>query len=318
MKRLGMMKLLFSPEGDGTGGGAGGGSLLNTDGGNGGGQAQGAKGAANAAGAGDKPGGNPDPAGASGAAAWISALPKELQEDASLKKFSDVQGLAKSYINAQKLLGADKIPVPSQHATDEDWQNVFNKLGLPESVDKYEVKFGDQATLDKKFVDEFKALAHKSGILPKQAQKLADWFTQSNLSAEQEIVKARNEQVTKEVNELKTEWGKAFDDKIRYANNALAKFADAPTLEYLGKTGLSNDVRLVKLLSAMGEQLFKEGKIPDAQSSGSRLSPADARKAATTIIGNMDHPYHQKGHPGHKAAVEEVAELFNMASAKSS
>ena len=318
MKRFGLMKLLFDKEGDGTGGGGGGaGSLLNTGGSNGSSTTPTAQGAQGAASGVDKSGGDPNAAGAAGATNWISALPKELQEDASLKKFTDIQGLAQSYINAQKLIGADKIPVPGKHSTEEDWKNVFQKLGLPETPDKYEVKFGEQATLDKKFVDEFKTLSHKAGILPKQAQQLADWFTQSNASAEAEIIKTREAQVAKEINDLRTEWGKAFDDKIQYANNALTKFADKETMDYFAKTGLANDVRLVKLLSGMGEQLFKEGKIADSGGTSGRLSPMEARKEANKIIGDPTHPYHVKSHPGHKAAIEEVAALFNMASEKS-
>lgn len=316
MRTFGTMKLLFNT---GDQGGAGGGSsLLNTGGGAGAGAVPPAQGASGDKGGGDKPPGNAGAGGGGAAPAWLSTLPQELQEDATLKKFTDVSTLAKSYINAQKLLGADKIPVPSQHATEEDWQNVFKKLGLPEA-DKYEVKFGDQATLDENFVKEFKVLAHKSGILPKQAQALADWFTESNGKAEAQIVEARNKQVTKEINDLKNEWGNAFATKLQYANNALAKYADTATLEYLGKTGLANDVRLVKLLSAMGEELFKEGKVPNAgQSMGGALTPAQAKKAAQDIIGNKDHPYHQKLHPGHKAAVQEVQELFQQSVQKSS
>jgi len=317
-RRFGIMKLLFDKAGeDGAGGGGGTGSLLNTGGGNGGGTPPAPKGDPNANNTGDKSGGNPNSSGGTGTSTWLSALPKELQEDATLKKFNDVQGLAQSYINAQKLIGADKIAIPSKHATEEDWKVVFEKLGLP-AADKYEVKFADQATIDKKFVDEFKAIAHKNGILPKQAQALADWFSQSNANAENEVVKQRQANLDKEIKELRSEWGKAFDQKLQYANNALQEFADENTLTYLEKTGLANDTKLVRLLSAMGEKLYKEGKIADAGSGAPQMTPAEAHKQAMNIIGNPQHPYNVKDHPGHRAAVEEVKGLFETATAKSS
>lgn len=316
MKRFGLMRLLFDKAGDGGSGGGGAGSLLNTGGGNGGSQTPPPEGNPNPNGSGDKSGGNAGANGGTGTPNWLSALPKELQEDASIKKFTDVQGLAQSYINAQKLLGAEKIAIPSKHATEDDWKQVFEKLGLP-PADKYEVKFGDQATIDKKFVDEFKSIAHKNGILPKQAQALADWFSQSNANAETEISTARKAQVEKEIKGLKDEWGKAFDEKLRFANNALANFADDDTIKYLEKTGLANDVRLVKMLSSMGEQLFKEGKIADKQGQ-SGVTPDEAKKAANAIIMNPEHPYHLKTHPGHKAAIEEVRALMEQAYSKSS
>ena len=81
--------------------------------------------------------------GGDGAADWRHQLPKELQEDVTLRKFTSISALASSYLNAQKLIGSDKIPVPGKHATEDDWKNVFQKLGLPETPDKYEVKFKD-------------------------------------------------------------------------------------------------------------------------------------------------------------------------------
>ena len=36
-----------------------------------------------------------------------------------------MEDLLKSYKHAQSLVGADKIPVPNKHATDEDWNEVF-------------------------------------------------------------------------------------------------------------------------------------------------------------------------------------------------
>lgn len=313
MRRYGLMRLLFDKAGEGNNGGAGGSGegLLN-------GSAAGGSGttppppANNNGGQGD---GNGSGQGA-GTSSWISALPKELQEDASIKKFPDVATLAKSYVNAQRLIGANKIVIPDQHATDEDWKNVYNKLGLPETVDKYEVKFGDSATIDKKFVDDFKALAHKSGILPKQAQALADWFTTTNINAEKELATSRATHLEKEIAGLKSEWGQAFDAKLQHANNALRNFADKDTLDYMEKTGLNNDVRLVKMLSAMGEQLYKEGKIPEGSTSN-RLTPEEAMKSARAIIADTKHPYHIKGHPNHAAAVSEVAELFKQATNKS-
>lgn len=314
-----MTRLLFNKEDEGTGGGGGTNSLLNTGSNPPSNATPPPEGDKGGKGGGNEPSGNSNASGGTGTPAWISSLPKELQEDASLKKFSDIQGLAQSYINAQKLIGSDKIPVPGKHSTDEDWKNIFSKLGLPESVDKYEVKFGETATLDKKFVDEFRNLAHKSGILPKQAQALADWFTESNKNAEQSILQARQTQVNKEIEGLKTEWGAAFQDKINYANNVLKNFADQETLDYLGKTGMANDVRLVKLLASAGEKLYKEGKIVNnGDSNNNRLTPIEAKKQAQAILGNKEHPYNIRNHPGHKAAVDEVAELFKMATVKSS
>ena len=41
------------------------------------------------------------------------------------------------YISKDELVGLDKIAVPNKHATDEDWKEVYKKLGSPETADAY-------------------------------------------------------------------------------------------------------------------------------------------------------------------------------------
>ena len=66
---------------------------------------------------------------------WKESLPDDLRDNPSLKSIQDVPGLAKSFIHAQKMVGADKIPVPTEHATKEDWDAVYSKLGRPATPD---------------------------------------------------------------------------------------------------------------------------------------------------------------------------------------
>ena len=52
---------------------------------------------------------------------WKASLSDEIRNEKSLENISDISSLAKGYVHAQKLVGADKIPVPNKHATEEDW-----------------------------------------------------------------------------------------------------------------------------------------------------------------------------------------------------
>ena len=68
---------------------------------------------------------------------WKDALPEDVKQDPSMQAIQTVDNLAKSYVNAQKMIGADKIIVPNKYAEENEWKDVFTKLGLPESPDKY-------------------------------------------------------------------------------------------------------------------------------------------------------------------------------------
>ena len=60
---------------------------------------------------------------------FVSTLPEELQNEPSLKNFSDAGQLAKSFIHAQRMVGQDKMAAPNNNFTDEDWKETFTKLG---------------------------------------------------------------------------------------------------------------------------------------------------------------------------------------------
>ena len=72
---------------------------------------------------------------------WKDALPEEVREDPSMQAIQSVDNLAKSYVNAQKMVGSDKIIVPNKYAEDNEWNDVFTKLGLPEKAEDYDLTF---------------------------------------------------------------------------------------------------------------------------------------------------------------------------------
>ena len=93
-------------------------------------------------------------------------IPDNFKEEKSLENFNNMEDFVKSYLHAQKMVGADKIPVPNKHSTDEDWNEVFKRLGAPGSPDDYKYDFKDQE-LNQGQVSEFNKTAHKLGLLPK-------------------------------------------------------------------------------------------------------------------------------------------------------
>ena len=64
-------------------------------------------------------------------------IPENFREEKALDNFNNMEDFVKSYLHAQKLVGADKIPVPNKHATEEDWNEVFEK----EFIDPEEAQF---------------------------------------------------------------------------------------------------------------------------------------------------------------------------------
>lgn len=251
-----------------------------------------------------------------GEKAWFDSLPTEIKDSPTIKKYKDPAALAAAHVALERHLGSDKIPVPGKGATEEDWKGVFKKLGVPEKIEDYKVTFKEGTSIDEKFSQGIMQTLHAAGVLPSQAQKIADWLSDMSVSSTTEFVEQRKAAQAKEINDLKTEWGAGFQAKLGRANEVLKTFGDKELAQYLEESGEANNTKLIKFLSSVGDALFKEGKIVEGQGSVgvAGMSPAEAKSAANKIIADTSHPYNVKEHPSHKAAVEEVQALFQQAS----
>jgi len=271
-----------------------------------------------AAGAGQTP-----PPASSGTGSWLDALPDELKNEPSIKLFKDPGALAKSYLSAQKMIGGPKIPVPDpKTATEDEWKAVYSKLGLPESPDKYEVKLPEGVQADENFMKGFKELAHKSGILPRQAQPLVEWFTQEASRVMAAEAQAKAAQAKQGIEGLKTEWGAAYDTKIKQANAALSETLGdlAPDFKkFLNESGLGDHPTLIKAFAKMGENLKEDDLKGDGDGRLGAMTPAEAQSKINEIMSNPKHPYNDKyaARNLREAAVEEMRQLFAMKGAGS-
>jgi hypothetical protein len=244
---------------------------------------------------------------------WRSQLPPELQSDASLQKFGSIHALAGAYVSAQKLIGQKGIPVPGEATTEEQWRDIFEKLGVPKEVKDYNVKFKDQVKLDPKFTEDFKSMGHKLGLLPKQAQALADWFSDVNINSSTQTQQQYEAQAKQNVEALKQEWGQAFQLKAARINKVIGEFGGNEVAQQLHEMGLGSDPKFLKMMAGVADKLYKEGKIVGDEGGGNpQLTPAEAKAEAMKIIGDANHAYHKKDHPGHKDAVKKVQEYFEM------
>ena len=143
-------------------------------------------------------------------------IPEGFKEEKALNNFNNMEDFVKSYLHAQKLVGADKIPVPNKHATEEYWNEVFKRLGAPDTPDGYKYNIKDQE-LDQTQVKEFNKAAHQLGLLPKQAEGLIKFYNEmnGNNAASQEEAAAQAQLQTE--TELKKEYGPQFAKRLDQA-----------------------------------------------------------------------------------------------------
>ncbi len=245
---------------------------------------------------------------------WRNSLPDDIKSDPSLKTIHTPEALAKSYIHAQKMVGADKIPLPGKHASEDDWAKFYAKIGVP-PVEEYQVELPKEAKfLNEDLVKDLKPVAQKLGIAPKQLQGLLNHYEERNGNMYKVQMEQRDAQVKEQLGGLKTEWGQVHDQRMGYAHRVAKEIGGDKFMEHLDKTGLGNDVNLIRILATVGEKLYKEDTPPNARSNGStKYDPSTALQRAQEIIADRTHPYHDPEHVKHRSAVAEVTGLYDMA-----
>lgn len=195
---------------------------------------------------------------------WLEGL-GDLGKDPSLQMFKDPSALAKSWVSAQKMIGADKIVIPGKEATDEDWENLYNKLGRPKTADEYKFSMPEGVKEDENMSKAFKALAHKAGLSPKQAQAIVEWDAKNKLEQAKNYEANQNNTLKQSLDAYKQELGgeekfKATVDKARVAVRALA---DDGFKAYLRDSGMGSSPQAIsffaKLADMMGEDKIRDG-----------------------------------------------------------
>ena len=248
---------------------------------------------------------------------WKDSISEEFRKDPNIEKFTEIDALAKSYINATKMIGQDKLAIPTNNSTEEAWNEVYDKLGRPESAEKYSLDAKSKVvSLDENAVKQFAETSHKLGLNNKQAQGLLEFYKQNmEGTAQQAKIDTETAQAQAE-QELRSEWGREFDTKVKQASS-LAKANMKP--EILDMT-LSNGTRLgdhpeiikgfAKIAGMMSEDKIVSTESESVQSNQSIQDEID------TIINDKASPYWNKGHPNHDKQVQQVYTLREMLSGK--
>lgn len=186
---------------------------------------------------------------------WRDSLPDDLKSHGAVSSFKDVESLTRSFIETKSLVGKKGVIVPGEKATSEQWSAFYKDIGVPDA-DKYEVV----GPKDFKVDPTFKAECQKNGLLPKQASELLNW----NIKREQGLEAAKKAEtkalVDRNMATLKAEWGDAFEKEMGGARLAVKELGGDALLEHLNKTGMGNDINLIKVF-AKAAKLFSEDKL---------------------------------------------------------
>lgn len=242
---------------------------------------------------------------------WRASLPEDIRAEKSLETIKDISSLAKSYIHAQKLVGSDKIPIPNKHATEEDWNVVYEKLGRPSSPDKYNIAIPEGMAVNDESLNVFKSTSHKLGLLPKQAEGMVAFYNEMTASTNKEADRVALQARTEATNSLKQEWGQAFQNKLTQASNVANKYLEPnfANLTLSDGTKIGDHPAFIKAFATIAGEMGEDNLV--SSTGNNFLTPVEINKQIAELQ-KEGSAYWNKMHPNHLAAVQEVKDLLEL------
>jgi len=257
---------------------------------------------------------------------WLDGLTdEELKGNEGLKKFENVDALAKSYINIESMQG-NSLRIPSEEATVEDRAKFYNKIierapelmlrpnpdsteqmeeyyrmtGVPENDEGYKYEGTD---FDADTINELRKLAVKHKFTKTQWKGYIEDMTEMSGATMQ----MREDTRTRMGAELKTEWGMAFEDRFAVVEQHLS---ERPAMGGIADYSPEQiKVLYADAIALVGKpQAFKQ---PDSQNS---MSPSEAKEQIAEIDGNpVRHSYSPADRPEQQRLMKKRIELMRKA-----
>ena len=239
---------------------------------------------------------------------FLDSLPEDLRNEPSLRTFTDPGSLAKSYVNAQRMIGADKIALPGKSATSEEWREVYQRLGAPTDANGYE--FDGDIPLEENYLNSFREHALSAGLRPSQANEMMN-FVRSTIQGMNENMSQGAEQARFAAEqELRQEFGQAFEQRLELAQLAAQNL--------LGDTNVFDEIQLsdgrmlgdhpeiIRMFSSLASQIGEDNLA--GETTELVMTPEEASRQIAEMT-RRDGPYFDKMHPEHDTYVQEVLRL---------
>jgi hypothetical protein len=230
------------------------------------------------------------------------------------KRFTSVDSLAKSYVNAERMLSnSNKVAVPGDNSTPEEWDAFYKASGRPESEDKYEVNIPEELkgmTLDDDAMKEFRSTAFKNGLNGKQVKALTDFYFKSTGAAITAVQAKMEAKQGEAVATLEKDWGPKdgakFKENVALAQKG-ARAAGMPE-EAFADPVVGNNPHFLRAMARVAGMIGESGAA-NVRGQSQNMGP-DVDAQISAIRNDPKHPFHLKGHPDHAKAVQQMEGLF--------
>ena len=238
---------------------------------------------------------------------WAKGLTvdPEILKSPAFKNFNSLDDVIKSHYHAQKLIGAEKVAIPTKASTPEEWKAFYQKGGLPPSLEEYKPEL--PASIDN---EEFKknliSKAYELNVRPDQLQAIVSEMEANNEKIVNDYQESQKQEKIQTAEALKKEWGGDYQRNLLQAQRVIQHFGGDETLKEVLESPLSNDGSFLRLMAKIGGKLVKEDTFSQDVVQHFGTSREDAQKEINKMMGDFSGPYYDSGHAAHKDAIAKM------------
>ena len=247
-----------------------------------------------------------EPGSEASSAPWYGEVDTDTQGYIGNKGWKGAADVIHGYRNLEKLMGHDRagrtLTIPKEG---EDTSDFYTKLGRPGKAEEY--NFGES---DGELTDWFRSKAFDLGLSQDQASKLlSDWNEHVGELSEGQDADAKAD-YDNQWNDLKKDWGSAYDANINAAKKAAAKFGfEAEEIDAMEKA--LGPRKLFHRMSDIGRALAEDSFESGDREYNFRYSPSEAQNRISDL--KNDSVFMQRYMSGDKDALEKMTRLMQAA-----
>lgn len=261
----------------------------------------------------------PAPTGAAAAPAapqFLDMLSEEQRVDPTFGKFKSVEEIAKSYKNLEGLVGADKNSV-FRIPKDGDLSEVYQTLGRPAEASDYKTDAFENEILKPLMQDErinkYKEIMHEEGVSDKAYNRIMEAYAAEAIGDITGMTEQRQAAIADNAEKNKAMLGGAYEERIAQIDAIQAKYGGEEFGQVVDQyPEVFTHPAVVKLFSEIAPQFSEDAGFKGGQSTGGRMTPAEANMAIATFEGDIENvkALMNTSHPKHNAVKAERDKLW--------
>ena len=245
---------------------------------------------------------------------WYSGAAPEhigLLEKKGWNNPAGINEVLKGYADIERAYRAgDKVVLPKDAEDKAAYEQIYNRLGRPESADKYTFPQG----VDEGAAKEFAPKAHELGFNQQQLDAIVQFDTQRAAKMQEQFQQAAKADSDAAVQKLETEWGGKTAEQVEHNRRAMR--AHGMSVQDFEKAaaamGAGGTEKLMRMLNSAGKSMREDqaANMADETALGFGMTTNRARHELESK--KNDKEFMRRYYSGDKAANALMDRLYQQ------